>query len=107
VPTIVLDPTLEPSAVQLDDIRQNIPLDGNKDGTNRVFTVPSSEKFYHTTNMSISVHLNGQQLVFGTNYTVEESGGAGTGYDQITFLTDPPQSTDDTLTGDFVRKVLS
>ena len=57
--------------------------------------------------MSISVHLNGQQLVFGTNYSVQESGGAGKGYDQITFLTDPPQTADDTLTGDFVRKVLN
>ena len=106
MPTIVLDPTLNPSEISLDDYRKNVPLSGNKDGVNRTFTVPDSEKFYHAAKLSIEVFLNGQKLAFGTNYTVQESGGAGTGYDQITFLTDPPQDSDDTLNADYVRKVL-
>lgn len=104
---IVLDPVFNPTSVQLDDVRRNIPLNGTKDGVNRTFTVPNSEKYYHTSDLSISVFMNGQKLVYGTNYTVAESGGAGTGYDTVEFTTDPPRDSTDTLTADFVRKVLS
>jgi len=59
---------------------------GVKDGVNRVFTTP-----YHFDPIAISAYHNGRKMFLsGGEFTISESGGPGTGYDTITFLTFAP-----------------
>lgn len=53
---------------------------GAIDGANRVFTTATT--FTPTT---LSVYRNGQLQTKGSDYTISESGGAGTGFDTVTF----------------------
>jgi hypothetical protein len=57
---------------------------GAIDGANVVFTTPD---FFDQDppDYQIKVMRNGQQQTLGGDYTVSESGGAGTGYDTVTF----------------------
>lgn len=65
--------------------RQEIPLIGMKNGSNRVFLTP--EKFinglYFGNSFHIEVKHNGKALYENIDYTIGESGGPGTGYDVI------------------------
>lgn len=83
--------------------KQNIHLLGTLDGINRVFTTP--DKFIqgalYGNSFSIMVFHNGQELVPNTDFTVSESGGAGTGYDTITFISFTP-STNSVLIATYV-----
>lgn len=83
-------------------VRVGVALAGPKDGSNRVFrTTP--DYFIHDlagTGKTIELWHNGRRLVQTSvsspelgDYTVEESGGAGTGYDTINLLTFAPVSS--------------
>lgn len=67
------------------------------DGVASVFTLTSGGKAFHKPSFQIEleVYLNGQRQILGGSgdYTVSESGGAGTGFDTISF-TFTPRSAD-------------
>lgn len=62
-------------------------------GTTAVFTLNGGAKAYHNTTLGIQmrVSLNGIEMRegAGNDWTASESGGAGTGFDTITFNTTP------------------
>lgn len=74
--------------------RDEIPLIGVKNGTNRTFFTP--EKFingpYFGNSFHIHVKHNGKDEYEGIDYRVDESGGIGTGFDMITFISKTPNS---------------
>jgi len=74
--------------------RQRQTLVGAINGTNRVFTTPNSDKFidgiYNNNEFHIYVTHNGHGMKYGIDYLISESGGAGTGYDTITFISFTP-----------------
>lgn len=83
----------------LSQVRIGVSLVGPKDGSNRVFrTTP--DYFVHTPSgngKTIEIWHNGRRLAQTAapnpelgDYTVEESGGVGTGYDTINLLTFAP-----------------
>lgn len=67
--------------------KQNVELLGDKNNSNRIFTVPSPDKFINGTfegnTFRILIRHNGRVLVEGVDYSVSESGGVGTGFDTI------------------------
>lgn len=67
------------------------PLLGDIDGVNTVFTTPPTVYFRHETYVREEVHLRGLKRMegVGCDYVASESGGAGTGYDTITFAKAP------------------
>jgi hypothetical protein len=88
--------------------KQNVPLIGVKNGSNRVFTVPFPDKFINgplgLNEFRILVRHNGKGLLPGVDYTMSESGGIGTGLDTITIITFKPVA-DSTLVADYVVKI--
>lgn len=62
-------------------------------GNPRIFT--TAVKFVHTATESEKLYYNGQLQEHGAteDYTASESGGAGTGYDTITFVRFTPRPT--------------
>jgi len=76
--------------------RQGVRLIGATDGLNRIFTVPTPDKFVNGTlgnnEFRILVKHNGRDLVEGIDYITSESGGPGTGYDTIIFCSITPNS---------------
>jgi hypothetical protein len=88
--------------------KQNVVLLGTKNGSNRKFTVPAPDKFINgslgSNEFRILVRHNGKGLLPGIDYTMSESGGAGTGLDTISMITFKPVS-DSTLVADYVVKV--
>lgn len=85
--------------------RQNVALNGVKNGTNRTFTTP--EKFingsYLGQDFRILIRFNGRGLEQNVDYTLIESGGVGTGYDTIVFISLIPEEID-RLVVDYVIK---
>jgi len=83
--------------------KQHVPLEGAKDGVNRIFTVP--DKFingpFGNNDFRILVRHNGRVLIAGCDFTITESGGPGTGYDTLTFTTFTPNSSSE-LIADYV-----
>lgn len=71
------------------DLRRNVLLVGVQDGTNFTYTTPTN---FSITPFSEVVKRNGLSLLEGASndYVRSESGGAGTGYDTITFNFDAP-----------------
>ncbi len=67
---------------------QNMPLIGAKNGLNRFYTTPGFfiNGMYLGSEYRIEITHNGRKLDPGVDYTVSESGGAGTGFNSITFL---------------------
>ena len=80
-------------------VRVGIALTGPKDGANRIFRT-SPEYFVHDVDglgKTIELWHNGRRLVQTAvanpslgDYTVEESGGVGTGFDTVNLLTFAP-----------------
>ena len=64
-------------------LRLGQPLIGVIDGANLSFTVQPGDKFTHNLSITIEVYCNGLRLTFLDDYTVDESGGPGTGYDTV------------------------
>jgi hypothetical protein len=81
--------------------RFNRPLSGAQDSVNQIFLV--SEKFIHNGLNDEVVVFGGQRLREGEDhdYVAEESGGVGTGYDQIRFLLDWVPLPDDNIVIDY------
>lgn len=75
-------------------LKQRISLNGAIDGFNRTFTVPAPDKFlngiYFGNEFHIYITHNGNALKLGTNFTISESGGLGTGYDTINLISFTP-----------------
>jgi hypothetical protein len=81
--------------------RTGCGLVGIQDGVNRIFTLPSGEKFAHNLPyLTVSVYVNGLRQVLVDDYTISESGGVGSGYDTVTLISAP--YLDDHLTSDYV-----
>ena len=72
--------------------KQGVSLIGTQDGSNRIFTTP--DKFINGTlgnnEFRIKITHNGRDLVENQDYTLLESGGAGTGFDTIVFVSFMP-----------------
>lgn len=85
--------------------KQHVELIGTKDGSNRIFTVP--DKFingpFGNNDFRILVRHNGRVLIAGCDFTMTESGGPGTGYDTLTFITFVPNSQSE-LYADYVTE---
>jgi len=83
--------------------KQGVELIGAKNGSNRTFTTP--EPFingaFQDNEFHIIVHHNGRTLINGCDYVVSESGGPGTGFDTLTFITFTPNSRSE-LYADYV-----
>jgi hypothetical protein len=74
---------------------------GDKDGINVTYTVPVGDKFTHNLPfLSIEVYFNGVRLTLLDDYTIAESGGAGTGYDTV--IMEVPLLPWDHLLADYV-----
>jgi hypothetical protein len=75
--------------------KQDIILEGVIDGVNRIFTVPSPDKFingdFNGNIFKIQVFHNGRQLLEDDDYTILESEGVGTGYDTVELLSFTPR----------------
>lgn len=64
--------------------REQVSLVGLVDGSNVTYTTPECFQ-QDPPDFQIKVFRNGQQQTLGGDYSVSESGGAGTGYDTVTF----------------------
>ena len=81
--------------------RTGIELLGDKDGVNAEFRIPYGDKFTHNLPfLSVAVYLNGVRLKLIDDYTIQESGGPGTGYDTI--ILEIPVKNLDNLLCDYV-----
>jgi hypothetical protein len=84
------------------EFKQQVSLIGVQDGVNREFTTP--EKFVNgslgNNEFRILIRHNGRVLVEEDDYSLSESGGAGTGFDTITLTFSPKIS--DVLVADYV-----
>lgn len=91
-------------SIPANDFRWDATLEGTKDGSNTLFRLPGGEKAYHSGNLVIRVLRNGQRLQFGAgnDYTVSESGGPGTGFDEVTI--EPPPRSGDNVVADYIIK---
>jgi hypothetical protein len=86
--------------------KQGMSLVGVKNGTNRIFT--TVDKFVQGTlsgnTFKISIKHNGRVLAETIDYIVSESGGAGTGYDTVVFVSFAPQA-DSTIVVDYMVEI--
>lgn len=77
-------------------LKQGVPMIGDIDGNNRIFTIPSPDKFingtFHGNLFRIQVFHNGRELDETIDYIVSESGGAGTGYDTVVLVSFAPRN---------------
>lgn len=92
-------------SIPASDFRWDEPLAGIVDGVNATFTIPYSEKAFHSLGgLKIRPYKNGQRkgVGVGCDVTVTESGGPGTGFDTVVFAT--PPKVGDTLTVDYIVK---
>ncbi len=70
--------------------RTGIDLLGSKDGSNVTYSIPTGDKFTHNLPfLTIQIYWNGQRLRLLDDYTISESGGAGTGFDTVTMEESP------------------
>lgn len=83
--------------------RWDRPLAGVKNGSNPYFTTP--EKF--VADPPIRLHVSGRRLLQGRDFTIEESGGPGTGYDRVILLFPVGKlpKTDDDLVADYTERL--
>ena len=88
--------------------KQAVHLVGVLDGVNRIFTIPSPDKFVNgvllNNEFNIILMHNGKRLEEGIDFIVSESGGAGTGYDTVIFTAFAPTDRSRIL-ADYVVKV--
>lgn len=90
--------------LDLSDVREDEQLVGLINGTNKVYTLPNSEKaIVADPGVKIKVYYNGQRLHEGlaNDYTTSESGGAGTGFDTVTLIHVAPK-LGDIVTADYL-----
>ena len=88
-----------PKAVPAANFRYEVLLQGIVNGANTSFTTPESFR-QAPPNFSIAVYYNGQRIFLDDDFTVQESGGVGTGYDTVETLFTPKAG--DKLWADYV-----
>lgn len=98
---MILQPAAATGAGISARFRWNKALVGPKDGSNLTFSTP--ETFLQVEATAIRVYRNGVLLEMGTgaDYTIDESGGPGTGWDTIVLEACPPRDWEK-LTADYV-----
>ena|ERR1700733_1643747 len=83
-------------------------LIGAIDNINRIFTVPPPDKFIEGSFLNNEFHIyvthNGHQMKVNMDYSILESGGVGTGYDTIVFVSFTPIPGRSTLEASYVVK---
>lgn len=86
--------------------RQGVKLIGIKNGINRVFYTPDPfiNGSYALNEFKILVRHNGRVLVQDCDFTIEESGGPGTGFDTINMVSFVPNSRSE-LFADYVTEI--
>jgi len=88
--------------------KQDIMLIGTQDGSNRIFTTPEYfiQGTFGNNKFAIQVNLNGRILIDDIHYIATESGGVGTGFDTITFISNIKPKDKDELLVNYVVEVL-
>ena len=87
-------------------LRQDEQLIGVTDGANITFILPNGDKAINqSTGAKILVKYNGQALHEGgsNDFTVTESGGAGTGFDTVLLEFSPLSG--DLISADYIRRL--
>lgn len=86
--------------------KQGIDLVGTKNGVNKTFTTPDVFLNGNIDNNTfrITVFHNGVTQEQGVDFTVSESGGPGTGFDTVTFVTFAPES-DSSLFANYITEL--
>lgn len=83
-------------------------LIGNINGINRIFTVPTPDKFIEGLLFNNEFHLylthNGHEMKQNIDYIISESDGVGTGYDTIIFTSFSPIKNRSILEASYVIK---
>jgi hypothetical protein len=82
---------LEPGGEGVDYLwRQGIELIGIKNGANRVFILPPSDKaligIFEDNEFDLEVFHNGRRLIRNIDFIASESGGVGTGFDTVEII---------------------
>jgi hypothetical protein len=74
--------------------RDNVVLIGPKNNANKVFRVPTPDKFingtYDDNEFRIIIDHNGRRLIQNIDYIISESGGPGSGFDTVEFISFVP-----------------
>jgi len=74
--------------------RNEFSMIGPRNNSNRTFTVAPGDKFlegnFKDNEFHIIVEHNGRRLIQNCDFIISESGGIGTGYDTITFISFVP-----------------
>jgi len=88
------------------DLKYDIHLIGMQDGSNRVFYLPDIfiEGLFMGNEFHIEVFHNGRRLLKGSEFTISESGGVGTGYNTVNFKNLVPISSS-TLRANYAVKI--
>lgn len=68
---------------------QDVLLSGIQNGSNTIFTLPTTDKFIYNNDYKLTLYLNGVRQAYTDNFLVAESGGPGTGYDTVIFVEAP------------------
>ena len=86
--------------------RQQISLIGIQNSINRIFTTPETfvDGIFDGNEFHILIRHNGRDLVLGVDFTISESGGLGTGFDTIAFISFAPKKRS-VIVADYVVEV--
>ena len=85
-------------------LREDEQLIGATNGFNLTFILPNGDKAINQEpGAKIKIYYNGQRLHEGgiNDFTIAESGGAGTGFDTVTLLFAPQSG--DLISADYIR----
>jgi hypothetical protein len=75
-------------------IRHQVALDGALDGDNRIFMIPNGEKAIHNPTGGIKARpYHGTRRLLDFEFVMEESGGPGTGFNQLRLIAFAPPAT--------------
>lgn len=87
--------------------KQDIMLIGTKDGSNRIFTTPENfiQGALGNNEFAIQVNLNSRILIDDLHYIATESGGAGAGFDTVTFISNIKPKIKDELLVNYVVEI--
>ena len=86
--------------------KEDVLLIGAQDGVNRTFMTPDIflDGIFGDNEFHISIRHNGRWMVQDEEFVISESGGSGTGYDTITFITFAPKADSEILVNYTVKK---
>lgn len=88
--------------------REGVELVGVKNGANRTYTVPAPDKFLdgvlEENEFSINVFHNGNRRIKNVDFIISESGGSGTGFDTVEFISFTPSPKSKIIANYFVAR---